>query len=103
MFGPEFTSKRDVLKVVGERTREKMETTFRTLENELWLSADAATSHLKRLWRERLIKSEEFPSDFVEAMKLGQSIRDLRFRISRRGLERLKHWRELEEKDGWLR
>ena len=101
MFEHDWTTKRDVLRLIGERTRERTTTTVRTLEEELWLSPDAACSHLKRLWRERLIKSVEEPSGFREAMSLRQSIRDLRFRISRRGVDRLEHWRELEKKGGW--
>lgn len=102
MHGNGQVSKRDVLRMIGKRTRNNQGTSFRTLEEELWLSADAACSHLKRLWRERLIKSTEYPSDYQEATSLRPSIRDLRFQISRRGIERLDRWKELEKGDGWL-
>src|SRR5262249_713333 len=101
MFGIGRTNKRDVLRLIGERTREKLSTSFRTLKEQLWLSEDAACSHLKRLWRERLIKSTEDPPDFLQAARLGQSIRELRFRITRRGLERIDRWRKVEEGDPW--
>ena len=102
MFGSDLTNKRDVLRLIGKRTREGKRTSFRALEEELWLSADAACSHLKRLWRERLIRSTEGPSGYQEAARYKTSIRDLTFRISRRGVERLEHWKSLEEESQWL-
>ncbi len=102
MFGHDRTSKREVLKLIGERTRDKQATSYRTLTKDLWVSADAACSHLKRLWRERLIKSTEYPSDYREAAGLRPSIRELEFRITRRGVERLDRWKELEQEKGWL-
>ena len=97
MFG--IIRKREVLKLIGERTHKGKGTSFRKVEDELLISSEAACSHLKRLWRERLIKSTEFPSTYQEAARWGQSIRELHFRISRRGIARLDRWTELEKQE----
>ncbi len=102
MIGFGLTNKRDVLELIELRTQEKKETAYREVEAELSLSADAACSHLKRLWQARLIKSTEHPGEYREARKLGQSVRDTRFRVTRRGIQRLEHWRRLDGKDEWL-
>ena len=59
--------KRQVLELIAERTKDGKETSFRTLVSELWLPPEAACSHLKRLWRERLIKNADWPSSYGRA------------------------------------
>jgi hypothetical protein len=95
------TTKRDVLKVIGSRTLERKSTSFLNLTDELLVSEDAACSHLKRLWRERLIKRTEYPSSYLDAGR-ELSIRDLDFRITRRGVERLDRWKEEDKRKGWF-
>ena len=86
MFGR--ATKREVLELIGERATERMSTSFRTLVMELLISSDSACSHLKRLWRERLIRNADGPPSYWRAAALRPSIRELRFRITRRGLAR---------------
>ena len=100
MFGT--VSKRDVLTLIGERSGERKVTSYRTLTSSFFLSAEAACSHLKRLWQERLIKSTGDPACFNQAVESHPSIRELDFRITRRGVERLEHWEALEEEGEWL-
>ena len=85
--------KREVLELIEERTKEGKETSFGTLVHELGLSPEAACSHLRRLWRERLIKSADWPSSYGRAAAFHPSIRELDFRITRRGLARLERWK----------
>ena len=102
----DFVKKQEVLEFIEERTREKMDTSSPTLERAFWLTPSAACSHLKRLWRERLIRSTEYPWSYRQGLGPGESIRDHSFRISRRGLERLKRWKEKKKekdrKDRWF-
>ena len=91
--------RREVLELVEERTRDGRETSYRTLVAELWLSRDAATSHLKRLWAQRFIKSTSYPSRFSEQLGPGESIRDLSFTLARRGRERLQWYRERDGRE----
>ncbi len=101
MIGFGLTNKREVLELIELRTKEKKETTYREVEAELGLSADAACSHLKRLWQARLIKSTEHPGEYREARELRVAVRDTRFRVTRRGIQRLEHWRRLDGKGTW--
>src|SRR5262249_41521107 len=71
MFG--MTTKRKVLELIGERSAAGEATSFRTLVCELLISSDAACSHLRRLWRARLIKSTDYPSSFRRAAVFGAS------------------------------
>ena len=100
MFGS--AKKREVLELIGERAGEGKRTSFRTLVAELLISPDAACSHLKRLWRDRLIKSTDYRSSYRRAAAFGPSIRELEFRITRRGLERLERWKELDAQGAWF-
>jgi hypothetical protein len=100
MFGS--ATKREVLELIGERAPEGERTSFRTLVAELLISPDAACSHLRRLWRERLIQSTDYPSSYRRAAVLGPSVRELEFRITRRGLGRLERWKKLDAQRGWL-
>jgi hypothetical protein len=93
----ENTEKREALKLIGKRSLENRPVSYRTLTRELLVSDDAARSRLLRLWHDRLIRSVDHPPTYVEARRQGQSIRDLSFRITRRGIERLEEWKRQEE------
>jgi DNA-binding MarR family transcriptional regulator len=99
-----IVEQRSVLKLIAERTRAGKPTSYRSLVRELGLSVEAACGHLKRLWRERLIESSDRPERFRYRLEPGESMRDLRFELSDRGRERLRWYREKEEKDegGWF-
>jgi predicted ArsR family transcriptional regulator len=63
----------------------------------LGMSEGAARNHLERLWRAGLIESlDERPAGFRFRPEPGESLRALRFRIARRGLERLRWYRSPE-------
>ena len=95
--------KRSVLELIAARTRDGKPTSYRTLVRELDLSPEAACSHLGRLWRERLIRCPDRPPEYRFQLKAGESLRELRFAIRSRGLERLERWKETDEKkEGWL-
>jgi hypothetical protein len=94
----DFVTKRDVLTLISRRAREDKPTSFRTLVRELGLSPDAACSHLRRLWRDRLIADATWPEDDPRSPQPGESIRDLRFSITRRGKELLQ-WHEERDKE----
>ena len=94
--------KREVLELIGERAREGKRTAFHTLVDELLISPDAACSHLRRLWRERLVKSADYPSSYRRAALFSPSIRELEFRITRRGKARLDRWNWLDKQREWL-
>jgi len=101
--GNKMTEQREVLDLMLLRTREGRETSFRTLMREFDLSPEAACGHLKRLWREGLIRSAEVPPRRSRSLGPGESMRDLRFHLSRRGMARLVWWkkRDREEEEGW--
>lgn len=97
----EFVTKRKVLKLIADRTRDGKETSYRSLVRELDLSMDAACSHLKRLWQARLIQAAWFRSHDLEyRLRHGESIREIRFRLNKRGRERLA-WYAKETDDSW--
>jgi predicted ArsR family transcriptional regulator len=61
------------------------------------MSEGAARNHLERLWRAGLIESvDERPAGFRFRPEPGESLRALRFRVTRRGLERLRWYRSPE-------
>ena len=97
--------KREVLRLVARRNGESRSTSFRSLVREFWLSEEAACEHLKRLWQQRLIKPTEAREDGAEyALQPGESIRELRFRPSEKGKDRLRFWRRKEKREageGW--
>ena len=97
--------KRQVLEFIRERTREGLSVSYRTLERRCDMSPETACDYLKRLWRERLIETSERPPRFHYRLGPGESIRDLRFQLSRRGKERLAWYAERdreEEEDSLL-
>ena len=91
-----------MLELIGERSGEEETTDVGTLVSELLISPDAACSHLRRLWRERLIKNVDWPSSYRRAAALRLSIREVEFRITRRGIERLERWKEQDDQRGWF-
>jgi len=97
-----MVSKREVLELIGERTGGGKGTSFRRVADDLFISEDAACSHLSRLWHARLIETGDgrAATDLVAA---GLSIRELKFRISDRGRARLRWWkeREREREEPW--
>ena len=93
-----MTEQRKILELIHGRTRENRETSFRTLVREFDLSPEAACGHLKRLWREGLIRSAEVPPRRSRSLGPGESIRDLRFHLARRGKARLS-WYERRDRD----
>jgi predicted ArsR family transcriptional regulator len=93
------TGKREVLELVATRSKEGRSSSFRTLARKLGLSDDAACSHLKRLWREGLIRSDEVPSRRRLSLDPGESIRELRFELSGRGRARLEWYARRDERD----
>jgi hypothetical protein len=99
---PHMVNKREVLELIGERTRNGMRTSFRRVADELLISEDAACSHLCRLWRARLIETSD-GSSASDPGVVGTSVRDLRFRISDRGRARLEWWKERdrEREEPW--
>ncbi len=99
-----MTEQREVLELVAARMRDAKATSFRTLVRELDLSPEAACGHLKRLWREGLIRSNEIPPRRRLSLGPGESIRDLRFELARRGRKRL-HWyadQDAKSDEDWL-
>jgi DNA-binding IclR family transcriptional regulator len=98
----DVTKRREILKLIAARTREGQATSFRTLARELGLSEESACEYLKRLWRERLLKSLERPERFAFRLGPGESLRELRFKIHRRGLERLRWWEQEEEEEDFF-
>ena len=90
-----MVTKRDVLRLVAERGREKKRTSYRSVVREFELSEEAACDHLRRLWEQRLIetsKLREPQSRF--RLTSGESVRELRFGITRKGSARLRWWRK---------
>ena len=101
-----MVTKREVLELVAERAREGKATTYRNLPRSLDLSEDAACDHLRRLWQQRLIEctSERNPG-FEFRLESHESVRELKFQLSRRGRRRLRWWRERDKQrreEGWL-
>ena len=99
-----MTQQREVLELIAARMRDGMATSFLTLAGEFDMSPESACGHLKRLWREGLIRSTEIPPRRRLSLGPGESIRDLRFKLGRRGQRRLD-WYAREDKkrdEGWL-
>jgi hypothetical protein len=101
-IGGGMVVQRDVLELIAKRTREERESSYRSLVKEFDISDEAACGHLKRLWDARLID----PTDsrrprFRFRLERGESIRDLRFRLTKRGAARLR-WYELKDEESWL-
>lgn len=94
-----MTRQRNVLALIQARGLEGRSTSYRTLVRLLDLSPESACGHLKRLWREGLIRTSEQPPRRRPALGPGESIRDLAFQIARRGRQRLEWYREQQERE----
>ena len=99
-----MVTKQDVLELIAERSREGKPTSFRTLVREFDLSEEAACDHLRRLWQQRLIETSQLREpEFRFRLTSGESVRELRFEIARKGRARLRWWRKQAagEAEGW--
>ena len=86
-----MVTKRDVLGLVAERTRDGKPTSFRTVVRDLWSSDEAACDHLRRLWQQRLIEPSELREPEARfRLKPGESVRELRFEIREQSRERAR-------------
>ncbi len=94
--------KKEVLELIARRSRENRETSYRSLVREFDLSVEAACGHLKRLWAGRLIEpaSPRLPG-FRFRLEPRECIRELRFRVAKRGVRRLA-WYEEHKEEGWF-
>lgn len=97
-----MVSKKQVLELISERTREKSETSFRSLVREFDLSIEAACGHLQRLWMGRLIEPTQ-PRFGGSRFRLepGEKLQEIRFRVTKRGLARLAWYRD-QDREGWF-
>jgi DNA-binding IclR family transcriptional regulator len=91
--------KPEVLKLIAARSKDGKPSSFGTLVREFGLSAEAACSHLKRLWREGLVRSDEEPPRRRLSLGPGESLRELRFVISGRGRRWLRWYADRDEQD----
>lgn len=98
----DIVTRREILKLIAARTRSGQTTSFRTLVWKLDLSKESACEYLKRLWRERLLRSLDRATGFGFRLGPGESLRELHFKIHKRGLMRLEWWRleAKREKEG---
>lgn len=97
-----FVTQEMVLQLLAQREKESRTTTLRTLIREMDLSESAATGQLKRLWRERLIETDdERPRGFRYRPEPGESMHELRFRLAGRGKDRLKWFERKKEEEDW--
>jgi hypothetical protein len=95
------TEKRDVLEFIADRTSKGRSTTPEKVAEEFDLHPLSACDHLKRLWRERLIRATPSPRPARYHFRLlpGESIEELHFRLARRGRERLDWYEEQDEEE----
>lgn len=97
-----FVTQEMVLKLMAQREKESRTTTVRTLIRGMDLSEAAASGQLRRLWRERLIETDgQRPRGFRFRPEPRETLRELQFRLTRRGKERLKWCKRRSEEDGW--
>jgi hypothetical protein len=99
-----MTKQREILQLIADRSRDGKDTSFQTLVDEFLLSPESACGHLKRTWREGLICSSEVPPRRRPSLSPGESIRDLRFELARRGRRRLKWYadKDAERDEEWF-
>jgi hypothetical protein len=92
-----MVSQQDVLAFIKKQTERGHGTAVPQVRDEFSVSGESAAGHLRRLWRERLIETvAPRPSRFRFRLEPGEQIRDLRFRLTARGQQRLR-WYELEQ------
>ncbi len=82
-----------VLRLFARRGQEGRPVTFQDVARELDITDQAAVDTLERLWRHRLIAPlSARPPGFKSRPEPGERVRDLRFRLTPRGRERLGWW-----------
>jgi hypothetical protein len=100
-----MVTQQDVLTFFSKRATEGRAVVLQDLVREFWTSAEAASGHLRRLWRERLIEAiSTRPPRFRFRLEPGEGIHSLSFRITARGRQRLRWYdRDDESREGaWL-
>src|SRR5262245_66209129 len=96
-----MVQQRETLNLIANRTRDEKETSYRSLTREFDITEDAAYGHLERLWAARLIEpTEPRRRRFRFRLEQGEHVRDLSFRLTKRGAARLR-WYELQEEESW--
>ncbi len=96
-----MVTQEEVLSFIARRTRQGGSVSYRDLVHEFGLSPEAAYGHLERLWRNRLIESiTPRPPRYHFRRLPRESLRDLRFRVTSRGQERLEWARQRDEEGG---
>ncbi len=90
--------RRDVLVLIGERTKEGRPVTVADLAGEFGLSLEAAGMHLRRAWRNHLIIPVNGPRLHPDRMP-GRLLERLRFQLSERGRERLAWYARQDPQD----
>jgi hypothetical protein len=102
-----FVTQEMVLKLVARRAKDALSTSARTLMREWELSEAATCGHLRRLWRDRLIEAttRRVPR-YGYRLAPGGRLSELRFRLTERGRERLRWYRQQrqagDKEEGWL-
>ncbi len=97
-----MVTQREVLAFLAERTARDRTASAADVRDKFWLSLEAAAGQLRRLWRERLLETTAVrPPRFRFRLAFGESMTSLRFRVTRRGRQRL-HWYEGEDDDHGL-
>ena len=96
-------SKKEILEFISDRRKKEKSTDFEDIAEEFDLEPGGACVHLKRLWMERLIRARGTrPPKYRYRLQWGESIRDLHFRLTSRGQERLDWFEEQEEEESWF-
>ena len=99
-----MVTKRDVLRLIAERSREKKRTSYRSVVREFELSDESACDHLRRLWQHRLIESSEVRDPgWAYRLRPRESVRTLRFELTAKGRARLRWWQQQAagERERW--
>lgn len=95
-------TQRKVLRFIAELPRQGHSISFKDLVQRFDLSPEGACGHLKRLWRERLIEAVTYrPSRFQFRLRPGETLRELRFRLTGRGEARLEWYSKRDEGVAW--
>ena len=94
-----------ILQLFARKDKEQRPVTFLDVARELGITDQAAVSALERLWQHRLI-TPTTPRRFQWRQALpGTQVRDLAFRLTARGRERLEWWakqdHQQERGGGW--
>lgn len=90
--------KEEVLEFVANQNRHGLPVCYEDVMAGFGLSLQAAENHLKRLWRDRLIETISWrPDGFKYRLQPYELFISLRFRLTHRGVERLRWYR----RGGW--